>query len=135
MLTFRVFRASALRRSLRPSSSFFNPLFSGPGLFFLFVQLFSIFCGFWKCFVSMSHRRPIKHELQHKQSADMQLDPLRPYNDLSQTSHCNIKVLSVSEVMRIENMIIQVKFYLYVESFSPLFVKEIYGNIKGEIVF
>ena len=31
-------------------------------------------------------------------------------NDLSQTSHCNIKGLSVSEVMRIENMITQVKF-------------------------
>ena len=31
-------------------------------------------------------------------------NPLRPNNDLSQTSHCNIKGLSVSEVMRIENM-------------------------------
>ena len=30
------------------------------------------------------------------------LNPLRPNNDLSQTSHCNIKGLSVSEVMRIE---------------------------------
>ena len=33
------------------------------------------------------------------------------HSDLSQTSHCNIKGLSVSEVMRIENMITQVKFY------------------------
>ena len=33
------------------------------------------------------------------------------YSDLSQTSHCNIKGLSVREVMRIENMITQVKFY------------------------
>ena len=32
-------------------------------------------------------------------------------NDLSQTSHCNIKGVSVSEVMRIDNMITQVKFY------------------------
>ena len=32
-------------------------------------------------------------------------------SDLSQTSHCNIKGLSVSEVMRIENMFTQVKFY------------------------
>ena len=32
-------------------------------------------------------------------------------SDLSQTSHCNIKGLSVSEVMRIENMITQVQFY------------------------
>ena len=29
------------------------------------------------------------------------LIPLRPNNDLSQTSHCNIKGLSGSEVMRI----------------------------------
>ena len=39
------------------------------------------------------------------------INPLRPNSDLSQTSHCNIKGLSVSEVMRIENMIAQVKFY------------------------
>ena len=39
------------------------------------------------------------------------INPLRPNSDLSQTSHCNIKGLSVSEVMRIENMITQVKFY------------------------
>ena len=42
-------------------------------------------------------------------------NPLRPNNDLSQTSPCNIKGLSVSEAMRIENMIIRVQFY----SFSP----------------
>ena len=41
----------------------------------------------------------------------MAFNPLRPNSDLSQTSHCNIKGLSVSEVMRIENMISQVKFY------------------------
>ena len=39
------------------------------------------------------------------------VNPLRPNNDLSQTSHCNIKGVSVSEVMRIENMITQVQFY------------------------
>ena len=39
------------------------------------------------------------------------INPLRPNNDLSRTSHCNIKSVSVSEVMRIENMITQVKFY------------------------
>ena len=32
-------------------------------------------------------------------------------NDLSQTSPCNIKGLSASEVLRIENMITQMKFY------------------------
>ena len=39
------------------------------------------------------------------------INPLRPNNDLSQTSRYNIKGLPVSEVMRIENMITQVKFY------------------------
>ena len=39
------------------------------------------------------------------------LTPYWPNSDLSQTSHCNIKDLSVSEVMRIENMITQVEFY------------------------
>ena len=39
------------------------------------------------------------------------LNPFRPNSDLSQTSHCNIKRLSVSQVMRIENMITQVQFY------------------------
>ena len=39
------------------------------------------------------------------------INPLRPNNDLSQTSRCNIKGLSVSEVMRIDNMITQVRFY------------------------
>ena len=39
------------------------------------------------------------------------LNPSRPNNDLSQTSHCNIKRVLVSEVMRIENMITPVKFY------------------------
>ena len=38
-------------------------------------------------------------------------NPLRPNNDLSQTSHCNIKGLSVGEVMRIENEITPVKLY------------------------
>ena len=37
--------------------------------------------------------------------------PFRPNSDLSQISHCNIKGSSVSEVVRIENMITQVKFY------------------------
>ena len=46
-----------------------------------------------------------------KQEQKTTVNPLRPNSDLSQTSHCNIKGLSVSEVMRIENMITQVKFY------------------------
>ena len=41
----------------------------------------------------------------------LHINPLRPNNNLSQTSHCNIKGVSVSEVMRIENKITQVKFY------------------------
>ena len=39
------------------------------------------------------------------------LNPLRPNSDVSQTSHCNIKGVTVSEVMRIENMITQVQCY------------------------
>ena len=39
------------------------------------------------------------------------INPLRPNSDLNQTSHCNIKGVSVSEVMRTENMITQVKCY------------------------
>ena len=39
------------------------------------------------------------------------VNPLRPSNDLSQTSHCNIKGVSVTEVMRIKNKITPVKFY------------------------
>ena len=39
------------------------------------------------------------------------INPLRPNNDLSQTSHSNIKGVSVSEVMRIENEITPVKLY------------------------
>ena len=41
----------------------------------------------------------------------LDINPLRPNNDSTQTSHCNIKVVSVSEVMRTENMITPVKFY------------------------
>ena len=37
-------------------------------------------------------------------------DSLSPESDLSQISYCSIKGLSVMEVMRIENMITQVKF-------------------------
>ena len=48
------------------------------------------------------------------------INPLRPNSDLGQTSHCNIKGLSVREVMRIKYMITRVKFYLYFNSFSPL---------------
>ena len=44
-------------------------------------------------------------------SRNFHLNPLRPNSDLSQTSHCNIKGLSGSEVMRIESVITQVKFY------------------------
>ena len=39
------------------------------------------------------------------------VNPLRPNNDLRQTSHSNINGVSVSEVMRIENKITPVKFY------------------------
>ena len=53
----------------------------------------------------------IKYSDNGQNSLEITLNPLRPNNDLSQTSHCNIKGLSVSEVMRIENKITPVKFY------------------------
>ena len=40
----------------------------------------------------------------------LHFNPLRPNNDVSQTSHRNIKGVSASEVMRIDNMITQVQF-------------------------
>ena len=45
------------------------------------------------------------------QSSSSHLFTNNDSSDLSQTSHCNIKGLSVSEVMRTENMINQVKLY------------------------
>ena len=57
------------------------------------------------------------------------INPLRPNSDLSQTFHFNIKGFSVSEVMRIENMITQVKFYWYFNYFCKK-CKE----TKGEFV-
>ena len=39
------------------------------------------------------------------------VNPLRPHLVVSQTSHCNTKGVSVSEVMRIDNMITKVQFY------------------------
>ena len=65
---------------------------------------------------------------------NMCVNPLRPNNDLTQTSHCNIKGVSVSEVMRIEDMITQVQFYWYFNSFSPLLLYEMYGNTKREFI-
>ena len=46
-----------------------------------------------------------------ERGASKHFNPLRPNSDLIQTSHCNIKGLPVREVMRIENMITQVKLY------------------------
>ena len=53
----------------------------------------------------------VAHVLPTIQPGQRSFNPLRPNSDLSQTSHWNIKGLSVSEVMRIENVITQVKFY------------------------
>ena len=46
-------------------------------------------------------------------SSNRLISPLSPNSDLSQISHCNIKGLSVREVMRAENMITQVKLTAY----------------------
>ena len=61
--------------------------------------------------LSMSVRGSGTARRREKASGRISLSPLRPNSDLSQTSHCNINGLSVNEVMRIENMITQVKFY------------------------
>ena len=47
----------------------------------------------------------------HWQEEKVCFNPLRPNSDVNQTSNGNIVGLSVSEVMRIENMMTQVKFY------------------------
>ena len=56
----------------------------------------------------------------------LDVKPLRPNSD-----HSNIKALSVSEVVRIVNIINQVQFYGYFNSFSPLLLLEMYENAKG----
>ena len=60
---------------------------------------------------SFSWRSVLKHENIVSGVTGLSINPLRPKNDESQTSHSNIKGVSVSEVMRIENMITQVQFY------------------------
>ena len=64
-------------------------------------------------FFTISHFRMITvfENVMSAMQSRWTLNPLRPNNDVSQTSHCNIKGVSVSEVMRIENMITQVQFY------------------------
>ena len=37
-------------------------------------------------------------------------NPLRPKSDLNEIYHCNVKGLSVREIMRIENLNSEVKF-------------------------
>ena len=44
------------------------------------------------------------------QTVNYHINPLCPNSDLSHISHCNIKGLSVRQIMRIENMVTQVKF-------------------------
>ena len=46
-----------------------------------------------------------------------EINPSSPNSDLSQISHYSVKSLSVREVIRIENMIIQLKLSLYFNSF------------------
>ena len=65
--------------------------------------------------------------------------PLSPSSDLSQISPCNIKGLSVMEVMRTENMITQVKInYLNISTASSAIIvwrreKRICSLILGQI--
>ena len=87
---------------------------------FSVVLLFNKICNFYP-FQCFSVRKFYVHGTANKllsvvidyesQLNCIHFNPLRPNNDPSQTSHCNIKGASVSEVMRIENMITQVQFY------------------------
>ena len=65
---------------------------------FNFLPRFSLFIPRWPRF-------------KRNSSIHNGINPLRPNNDLSQTSHCNIKGVSVREVMRIEYEITPVKLY------------------------
>ena len=84
-----------------------------PGLIVLKVNGFNEMLGTFPSSIAFN-------TVVQSQSVAMVFNPLRPNSDLSQTSHCNIKGLSVSEVMRIENMISQVKFLWYFNIFSQL---------------
>ena len=58
-----------------------------------------------------SHFRLQKPEISATVSVHIKVLLSLPNSDLSQTSHCNTKVLSVSDVVRIENMTTQIKLY------------------------
>ena len=58
--------------------------------------------------------------MQEKLDIVILFNPLRLKSDLNNIYHCNIKGLSVREIMRIENMISKVKLCRYLKRFSPL---------------
>ena len=62
-------------------------------------------------FLFLGHKQVKFEQGDQSKSLHLGINPIRPNNDPSQTSHCNIKAVSVSEVMRIENKITPVKFY------------------------
>ena len=49
------------------------------------------------------------------------INSLSPNSDLNQVSHCNIKGLSVRDIMRTENMITQAKNSVDILTASPRF--------------
>ena len=89
---------------------FYNTVNIGKACFIVFISL-----SRWNLKFKLADRvlPPFPWWNPHSSSGKYRkiINPLRPNSDLSQTSHCNIKGLSVSELMRIENMITQVKFY------------------------
>ena len=78
----------------------------------------------WVLSLSLLKASPLtNHQLLTRQKSIESLlgvYSLSPNSGLNQISHCYIKGLSVRKVMRIENMITQVKFSCFVNSFSPL---------------
>ena len=77
-----------------------------------------------RCSSARDGSRSIRHNL----------DRLSPNSDMTQISHCSTKGLLVTEVMRIENTLTQVQFSRHFDSFSPLFLLEMYGDKKGEFL-
>ena len=62
------------------------------------------------------------------------LDFQSPNGNQHQISPRNINAYSVTEVMRIKDMITRGEFSCYIKNFSPVLLKQKYGDKIGEFV-